>query len=68
MTGSMRPELHGEVPENEPTDIAALPGVPDGRQRECHRNGPEERTNGLRRAAACKIPRMLSPKDESDGL
>lgn len=31
-TGSMRPELHGEVPQDEPTDIAALPGVPDGRQ------------------------------------
>lgn len=43
--GQVRAELHGEIPENEPADIATLPGIPDGRQRECAGNGPENRAD-----------------------
>lgn len=30
--GEMLTELHGEVPEDEPTCIAAIPGIPNDRQ------------------------------------
>lgn len=42
--GEMRAELHGKVPENEPEDLAALPGVPDGGQRERSGTRPEDGT------------------------
>lgn len=38
----MLPELHGEVPEDEPTCIAAIPGIPNDRQWECTGHGPED--------------------------
>lgn len=34
-------KLHGKVPENEPTHLAALPGVPNIGQRECDGDGTE---------------------------
>lgn len=34
-------ELHGKVSEDEPKNIPAFPGIPDGSQRECNGNGPE---------------------------
>lgn len=42
--GKVRAELHGKVPENEPEDLAALPGVPDGGQRERSGTRPEDGT------------------------
>ena len=35
-------ELYGEVPENEPKDITAIPGIPDGSERECISNGSKD--------------------------
>lgn len=43
--GQVRDELHGEVPEDEPKDLAALPGVPNGGQRTGRSAGTEDRTS-----------------------
>lgn len=40
--GEVLTELHGKVPEDEPTRIAAIPRIPDDRQRECTGHGPED--------------------------
>lgn len=42
LVGQVLAELHGEVPEDEPARLAALPGVPGDRQRECPGHGPKD--------------------------
>lgn len=36
-------QLHGEVPQDEPARVPALPGVPDDIERECAGGRPEAR-------------------------
>lgn len=42
LAGKVLAQLHGEVPEDESTCVAALPGVPGYRQRERSGHGPKD--------------------------
>lgn len=46
-TGKVRHQLYGKVPEDEPEDFAAIPGVPNGGQRTGSRTSPKDRTTAI---------------------